>query len=642
MCGIAGFAGRFDDPALLTQMGAVMANRGPDDSGVWWDASAGVGLCHRRLSIIDLSPLGRQPMWDVSGRVAIVFNGEIYNYRELRLELVAQGFAFASNTDTEILLNLYLRDGFEMLRHLNGMFAFAIWDTAQGSLFLARDGLGVKPLYYTQSGKGFLFASALRALLCEPEVSREIDSTAVLDYLTLLYSPAPSTMLRRISKLEPGHALLVRSGMIERKWKWFELPVETPLFRGSEADAAALLRDRLTTATHRQMIADVPVGAFLSGGLDSSSLVSLAKDCAKDSQLECFTIAFGDSAWNEEGMTDDLPYATAVARHLDVRLHVIEVGAEIFGDLPSMIYHLDEPQADPAALHVRSICRLARQMGVKVLLSGTGGDDLFSGYRRHDALMKERYWSWMPVGMRAAMATAARLIDVDTPGRRRFAKAFRYADRSENERIASYFQWIDPVSRDRLLSSELSAQLMDKGNRMPLLGTLTRLPAAMSPLDRMLFLEQKYFLTDHNLNYTDKMSMAESVEVRVPFLDPDLLAFAWSLPDTMKHRDGIGKWIFRKAMEPMLPKSVIYRPKTGFGVPLRRWIHHELQAYVHEHLSDESIRARGLFDPVGVRRLISLDKAGRVDGAYTIFSLLCIEMWCRLFVDGEWKAQAGT
>lgn len=640
MCGIAGFAGRFDDPALLKRMGAVLANRGPDDSGVWLDTGAGVGLCHRRLSIIDLSPLGRQPMWDVSGRVAIVFNGEIYNYRELRMELLAQGFAFASHTDTEILLNLYLRDGFEMLSRLNGMFAFAIWDKAQGSLFLARDALGVKPLYYTQTSKGFLFASALRALLCEPVVSREVDSNAVLDYLTLLYAPAPSTMLRGVSKLEPGHALLVRSGTIERKWQWIDLPVETPVFQGSEADARALLREHLTTATRRQMIADVPVGAFLSGGLDSSSLVALAKDCAKGRELECFTIAFGDSAWKEEGMVDDLPYATAVARHLDVRLHVIEVGAEIFSQLPSMIYHLDEPQADPAALHVRSICRLARQMGVKVLLSGTGGDDLFSGYRRHDALMKERYWSWMPVGMRALMATAARYIDVDTPGRRRLAKAFRYADQSENERIASYFQWIDPGSRDHLLSSQNRAHLLGRPGRSPLLDCLSDLPSGLSPLDRMLYLEQKYFLTDHNLNYTDKMSMAESVEVRVPFLDPDLLTFAWSLPDKMKHRGGVGKWIFKTAMESILPKSVIYRPKTGFGVPLRRWIHHELSEYVNENLSDERTRARGLFDPVGVRRLISLDRAGRVDGAYTIFSLLCIEMWCRQFVDGEWKNQA--
>jgi len=641
MCGIAGVSGRFDDPALLDRMGAVMANRGPDDSGVWSDTGAGIGLCHRRLSIIDLSSFGHQPMWDVSRRAAIVFNGEIYNYRELRAELITQGFAFASQTDTEVLLNLYLRDGNDMLSRLNGMFAFAIWDKAQGSLFLARDGLGVKPLYYTQTSKGFLFASALRALLCESGVSREIDPTTMLDYLTLLYSPAPSTMLRGVSKLEPGHALLVRSGVVERKWQWFDLPVETPLFHGSEAGAAAFLRERLTAATRRQMIADVPVGAFLSGGLDSSSLVALAKDCAKDRQLECFTIAFGDSAWNEEGMVDDLPYATAVARHLDVRLHVIEVGAEIFGDLPNMIYHLDEPQADPAALHVRSICRLAREMGVKVLLSGTGGDDLFSGYRRHDALMKERYWSWMPVGMRAVMATAARLIDVDTPGRRRFAKAFRYADQTENERIASYFQWIDPVSRSHLLSSQLRAQLMHSCNRVPLLDSLERLPTTLSPLDRMLYLEQKYFLTDHNLSYTDKMSMAESVEVRVPFLDPDLLAFTWSLPDKMKHRDGIGKWIFKKAMEPILPKNVIYRPKTGFGVPLRRWIHNELKEYVHEHLSDERIRARGLFDPEGVRRLIHLDKAGRLDGAYTIFSILCIEMWCRLFVDGEWKQHAG-
>jgi asparagine synthase (glutamine-hydrolysing) len=254
--------------------------------------------------------------------------------------------------------------------------------------------------------------------------------------------------------------------------------------------------------------------------------------------------------------------------------------------------------------------------------------------------MKERYWRWLPRKALTALSAGTRLIGVNTPRKRRVAKAFRYAGRNQNERIATYFDWIEPLSRNRLLSSALRADLIDQIVRIPLLESVESLPAGMSPLQRMLYLEQKHFLTDHNLNYVDKMSMAESVEVRVPFLDPDLLSFSWSLPDNFKHRHGEGKWIFKKAMEPILPANAIYRPKTGFGAPLRRWLHNELRDYIHEYLSDEKIRARGIFDAAGVRQLIQLDKAGKADGAYTIFSLLSIETWCRLFVDGNWKKQS--
>lgn len=641
MCGIGGYSGAFE-PGLLHEMNRVMAYRGPDDEGVWSDPSAGIGFCHRRLSIIDLSPLGKQPMWDVSRRAVITFNGEIYNYRELRDELLAQGYSFSSQTDTEVLLNLYLRDGEHMLRRLNGMFAFAIWDMSTHTLFLARDALGVKPLYYSEAPAGFVFASALQCLLSDNSVSRALDSTAIFDYLTLLYSPAPRTMLGAVSKLQPGHALIVSEGRIRRKWQWQDLPVDMPPFTGDADAAAAALRERLEAATARQMVADVPVGAFLSGGLDSSSLVAFARKYAGASKLECFTIGFRGKDWELEGMTQDLPYARAVATHLGVNLNIVEAGPEIVDLLYEMIYHLDEPQADPAALHVRTICGLARERGIKVLLSGTGGDDLFSGYRRHDALMAERYWTWLPSGVRSALAFLGREATLNSPMKRRLAKVFSLADRGDDERIASYFHWIDPLSRNHLLSSPLRAQLMEQINRIPLLEALERLPQGMNRLNKMLYLDQKHFLTDHNLNYTDKMSMAESVEVRVPFLDPDLIAFSWSLPPEMKHRYGQGKWIFKKAMEPILPRNVIYRTKTGFGAPLRRWMHHELNEVVAEHLSDESIRARGLFDAAGVRRLIAMDKAGKVDGAYTIFSLLCIEIWCRLFLDGHWRRYAGV
>jgi asparagine synthase (glutamine-hydrolysing) len=391
-------------------------------------------------------------MIDASQRFVIVFNGEIYNYRELRNELVDQGYSFASQTDTEVLLTLYLRDGVAMLTKLNGMFAFAIWDTVEKSLFLARDLFGIKPLYFSETGKGFVFGSTIQSLLNEDSISREIDASAVVDYLTLMYSQAPTTILSKVRKVKPGHALIVRSERVEQEWQWDELPIQTKKFTGSIEDAAELLRQHLDTAVARQLVSDVPVGAFLSGGLDSSSLVAFARKYYREHQVQCFSIAFRDTSWNVEGMADDLPYAKEAARYLGVRLNIIEVGPEIFGDVSEMVFRMDEPQADPAGIHVQMISRLARDMGIKVLLSGTGGDDLFSGYRRHDALMKERYWAWLPEKMRRLLSIAGNVISPEKPLGRRISKAFRYSGPHSRSAYCNLF------SLDRSIAVQFIAQ----------------------------------------------------------------------------------------------------------------------------------------------------------------------------------------
>ena len=634
MCGIAGFSGRFDG-SVLEKMNAVIAHRGPDDFGTYWLPEKSIGLAHRRLSIIDLSPLGHQPMWEVTETAVIVFNGEIFNYRELRADLVASGYAFKSHSDTEVLLNLYLRDGEAMLSQLNGMFAFALWDTRTDSLFLARDGIGVKPLYYTNTSKGFLFASELKALLQEQSVERSLNPEAIHYYLAYLWCPAPQTMLKAVKKLEPGQALLVKNGQIQRHWQFYDLPYEQNIQPLSVREAVEQLQAHLKQAVERQMVADVPVGAFLSGGLDSSSVVALAKQHAPEQRLQCFTIGFKDQASNQEGFVADLPYAQQVAKHLDVDLHTVYVGSEMAEQLERMIYHLDEPQADPAPLNALFISQLARQHGIKVLLSGVGGDDIFTGYRRHYALMQEHYWRWMPNLARQGLSQAAGLIPTNHSLGRRLSKAFRYADLEGDKRIVSYFYWLDPQLQQSLYNSDLREHLASASPGTPLLASLATLPANAYPLNRMLYLESKHFLPDHNLNYTDKMSMATGVEVRVPLLDPDLVALAARLPLTFKQRGRTGKWIFKKAMESYLPHSIIYRPKTGFGAPVRHWLRHQLRPVVEDVLSDTSLTQRGLFDTVGVQRLMEMDRTGLVDGAYTIFSLMCIEIWCRIFIDGQ-------
>jgi asparagine synthase (glutamine-hydrolysing) len=634
VCGIAGFSGRFSED-LLQRMGDSIAHRGPDDSGVQFESDSGIGLVHRRLSIIDLSPLGRQPMWDLSHTVAIVFNGEIYNYRELRQELVAGGFAFRSNSDTEVLLNLYLRDGEGMLGRLNGIFAFALWDPRDKRLFLARDGVGVKPLYCAESRDGFLFASELKALLQVPSLDRRLDPAALLRYMTFLWCPAPDTALASVKKLEPGHAMVVREGRVERRWRHYDLPNGREIVEVSAAEAARSVGDAVRLAVERQMVADVPVGAFLSGGLDSSAVVAFAKKQARERRLQCFTIGFDDDAAQAEGMTVDLPFAQKVARHLDVDLHVVRVGPEMADELPRMLYHLDEPQADPAPLNALFISRLARERGIKVLLSGAGGDDIFTGYRRHYALLQERYWSWLPQSARCALAAGASRLPASWPPTRRLAKAFQYAGLDRDERLASYFYWTPPALLASLCGPVLRESLAASPPSVPLLASLAHLPEGTRPLERMLYLEGKHFLADHNLNYTDKMGMAAGVEVRVPLLDPDLMALAATLPENYKQHGRIGKWIFKRAMEPYLPRDVIYRPKTGFGAPLRQWLRRELAPLVADLLSPGSLQNRGLFDLQSVTALVEMDRTGRLDGTYTIFSLMCIELWCRIFIDGK-------
>ena len=365
MCGIAGFIGDYPEE-LLGAMNSSLAHRGPDDYGELFDAEKRLGLAHRRLSIIDLTPRGRQPMWDETGQVAIVYNGELFNYKEQRARLKAAGHGFKSDSDTEVILNLYLRYGEGIFSKLNGMYAFAIWDSRDETLLVARDGVGVKPLYYSESSKGFVFASELKALLQSPHVSRELDHQAIHSYLTYLWCPAPRTMLESIKKLEPGYALRIKNGRVRKRWCFYDLPFDQAIVPMSEAEAIEEVRSAVEEAVERQMVADVPIGALLSGGLDSSSVVAFARKAASQQKFKCFTIGFKDQSFANEGWAEDLPYAKRVADHLDVDLETIYVGPEMASEVESMVYHLDEPQADFAPINTYFICKLARDHGIKV------------------------------------------------------------------------------------------------------------------------------------------------------------------------------------------------------------------------------------------------------------------------------------
>ncbi len=655
MCGIVGYQGSFD-AGLLSAMTDAVAHRGPDGQGaVLLGADTGVAtaLGHRRLSIIDLSDAGSQPMCavpDIGGGMlaglTLVFNGEIYNFLELRAELEAAGHEFASRTDSEVLLHLYERDGVAMLEQLNGIFAFAIHDDRvsgrpdgieRGSLLLARDPMGVKPLYFAETTQGFLFGSEIKALLEDPNLPRDIDPVALHNTLAYLWSPSPNTMLRAVRKLEPGSALVVTHGAVRRKWAFYEMPYDGVTSTKSEDALATELAERLRVAVERQLMADVPVGAFLSGGLDSSAIVAMMRNALPAKEITAFSIGFADLS-DVEGNPNDLPYARRVAKHLDVRLEEIQIQPSAISRLPELVALLDEPQADPAPINALLIAERARDMGIPVLLSGAGGDDLFTGYRRHWALSFERRWAWLPKAARAGIQHATTRVGASgsaqsIPAVRRLAKMFAYAGDEPDRRMVSYFMWSTEQVRRALYTPDFAECVSAVDTAAPLLASLAQIPNEHDPIQRMLFLEARHFLADHNLNYTDRAGMAVGVEVRVPLLDLDLVRFATRIPSRWKQKGRVGKAIFKRAMEPYLPRDVIYRPKSGFGVPLRRWLRHELRPMVEDTLNESSLRKRGIFAPTAVRRLIDLDAEGRLDGSYTIFALMCIELWFRRFID---------
>ncbi|MCG8345682.1 MAG: asparagine synthase (glutamine-hydrolyzing) [Chlorobiales bacterium] len=630
MCGILGYSGSFDAAGLSAGLETI-AHRGPDDSGMYADEQAGVGLGHVRLSILDVSSLGHQPMLSSDGRVVLVFNGEIYNFRELRSELEARGYRFRGHSDTEVLLNLYLEEGENLMARLNGIFGFAIWDNRTRSLLIVRDGLGVKPLYYCISRKGFAFASEIKGLLQLVPEERQIDLSALHRYMSFLWCPGEGTPFKSVRKLLPGEAMVVRKGHIERRWSWYRLPILSGFIRYYD-DSASLKGtvQHLRQAVHRQMVADVPVGAFLSGGLDSSAVVAFAREQNPD--IRCFTIEVAGG--QEEGTTDDLPYARRVAEHLGVELNVVTIDSGRMADgLERMVWQLDEPLADPAPLNVLYISQLAQENGMKVLLSGAGGDDLFTGYRRHHALNLERWWSWLPKSMRFGLEKATKQLDQRRTWTRRLTKWFNGATLDVDERIANYFLWACESDLLSLYTSDIRAQLNDACAIDHLLEFMASAPTNLSSLERMLLLDQRFFLADHNLIYTDKMSMAAGVEVRVPFLDLELVEFAARIPPQFKQRGSEGKWVLKKAMEPYLPRDVIYRPKTGFGAPLRRWMRKELRPLLRDMLSAESLNKRSIFDAGAVQKLMENNDSGRIDASYILLSILCTEIWCRKFID---------
>ena len=661
MCGIAGIfdfhKSKVKKSALETSLEAL-GHRGPDGQGLFFSSDGHAGMSHTRLAIIDLSETGAQPMKSADSKCAITFNGEIYNFESLKSNELLKDVKFRSNSDTEVLLQLYQHSSSvsefvaKRLPLLNGIFAFGIWDESKKIGLICRDQFGVKPLYYLVGDRSLVFASeikALRALVGSSFCRKEsiaitgqrsihrVNNEAIDGHMNYLWNPNSLTLFPNIKKLGPGEWLMFKADGSVNIADWTHnlnyngvygstLRAKTMSTKSLVSNVTELTRN----AIHDQMISDVPVGAFLSGGVDSSAIVAFARE--KNPDLQCFTLR--SQGYDQESLENDYFYAKNVASHLDVPLITVDVTPSDFVEqLNKMIEILEEPTADPAALNVFYISEIARQNGIKVLLSGTGGDDVFSGYRRHLAIYHSEKWSVLSPSFRKLIESWSRRLPSFRGSNRKIRKLLNGFSMSKEDYLLNSFKWSSDIDLFSLYSVELRNRLKNYKSDQTMSAFLSTYGNGMSQLKKALALEKRFFLAEHNLIYTDKMSMAAGVEVRVPFLNQELVSFANKIPDNFLVRGICPKWILKKAMEPYLPKKIIYRPKTGFGLPIRQWIKNELNDFVNDTLNERVLRNRGLFDPSGVKSLIKANAEGSVDGSYTILSIICIELWCQKFLE---------
>jgi asparagine synthase (glutamine-hydrolysing) len=575
MCGICGVIGH-DDERLIATMVRSLAHRGPDGEGVRRFAPSGgapkAALGHRRLSIIDPTERGAQPMSYAGGRYWITYNGELYNFRELRAELERDGFAFASDCDTEVLLAMYARDGEAMLARLNGIYAFAIWDAHAGRLFLARDRLGVKPLYYAQRGDLLVFGSEIKALL--PALPRpRLNETAVADFLTFLWVPDPDTLHEGISKLPAGHCATFEAGRLRIRQYWdMRFDVDATRHPDEWRDD---VRRTVGEAIRRQMVSDVPIGSFLSGGIDSSAIVA-EMSAVTEGRVPTYTIGFSAADLDAEIIPDDVKYARQVAEVFGTDYNERTLEPSVVDLLPRLMWHLDEPIADPAAITTFLICSAAREK-MTVILSGMGGDEVFAGYPRHVAAKLGRIGDVVPQRMRAAGAALVdRRMTMGRPGRlraprRNLMKLARGFSSTPEWRYLTYCSYYRPDELPQVFSSDLRSALRGHDPFRHHLAYFDRVRDEHW-LNQLLYVDMKTFLPCLNLAYTDRMSMATGVEVRVPLLDDEVVDLSARIPPGLKLHRMTRKHVFKRSQQGILPEEVIWRPKAGFGAPLRSWI----------------------------------------------------------------------
>jgi asparagine synthase (glutamine-hydrolysing) len=618
MCGIAGIV-NLDERAVrreeIEAMCSAIVHRGPDDEGFF--IRDGVALGMRRLSIIDLA-MGHQPICNEDRSVWVVFNGEIYNFPALRQRLEQSGHRFSTNTDTEVIVHLYEEHGADLVRHLRGMFGFAVWDTRRKQLVLGRDRLGIKPLYWAHINNRLVFASELKSILQLDDVARRLNWKAVNHLFATLTTPSSESIIAGIHKLEPAHVLTVRPGVSPAVTRYWDVNFQ-PDYRSTPQDLAAELRGRIEESVRAHMISDVPVGAFLSGGIDSSAVVAhMVRQT--DKPVQTFSIGFKEESYNE------LPYARQIASRFATAHHEMVLEPDVFSILDDLIWHLDEPFGDPSAIPTYMVSKLAAQ-NVKVVLSGDGGDELFAGYQKYLVEHREQKLR-LPRALRAALEFAGSRMPEGMRGRnyiyhRGLTGWDRYLDASTLFRTSSKARLFQPgvfaeFAKDDPLAQERGwlAQGSDRW------------------LSAIQYLDLKTYLPLDILTKVDRMSMAHSLEVRVPLLDHTLVEFAATIPPELSLDGHGGKRVFKAAMRNILPDEVIDRSKQGFGVPLGHWFRGELEDFAHSLLLSRRCAQREIFNPAYLNDLLGRHRRGRpLD--FELWTLITFELWCRRFLDAR-------
>lgn len=622
MCGIAGFvtpSSNLDTLAQLALMGQAIAHRGPDDTGILnaasTDAQYRVGLVHRRLSIIDLAT-GHQPLGNADGSVQVIFNGEIYNFQSLREELIALGHIFKTASDTETIVHAYVQWGEECVRHFRGMFAFAIWDARHDRLFIARDPFGKKPLFLCEHAGGLLFASEIKALLAVPGVAAEADEAAIWDYFAYRYVPGPATLFQGIRKLAPGSTLTWENGVLREQVYFTPADSRPRVAAPLPADPVATFLDKLDESVRIRMISDVPFGAFLSGGIDSSAVVALM---SRHTELPVKTFSVGF----KEGGFSELAYAADIARQFKTDHHELEVSVDqVIALLPELVRFRDAPVAEPSDIPIYLLAKESRKT-VKMVLTGEGSDEILGGYPKH---VYERYagnYQMLPGLLRRSLIEPA--IGA-LPYRFRRAKTaiVNLGLEAFDERMPRWFGMMSDQERARLVAMPAPVRQRD-----PSLGCGS---VGNSALRRILCFDQLSWLPDNLLERGDRMTMAASLEARMPFMDHELAAYVSSLPDEYRVRGRTTKWILREAMKQLLPQAILERPKVGFRVPVNEWFRGPMKDYLYEHLTGTDSRTRHYYHAAALQQVLAEHVAGRQNHEKLLWSLLTLEIWHRQYL----------
>jgi len=627
MCGIVGIVERdLNRPVPagdVERMVRTLNHRGPDEEGSV--LLPGVGLAMRRLSIVDIAG-GQQPFANEDGTMQVVANGEIYNFLEVKQQLIARGHQFRSRSDVEVLVHAYEEWGESFLTRIRGMFALALWDGRTRTLIAARDRAGEKPLYYAQTPRGLRLASEIKALLSRPEVDRALDFEALDQFLTYEYVIAPRTIFRSIRKLPPAHYLIYRDGEVSIHRYWDAADIE--LRSWTDADAADALRQTLAKAVRSQMMSDVPLGLFLSGGIDSSAVGIMLRDAPGGSDVSSFSMGFDDGSYNE------LPYAREVAALCGTKHHEGTVAPDVAALFDRLVVHLDEPFADVSLFPTFLVSRMASEH-VKVVLTGDGGDELFGGYDAYQAEALAGKWATMMPDV--AARTADRILSLVPPTDKkkglvnkaqRFVNGLAHAPAS----IAQYrwMTFLSPASKARLYAPQFREALLSSDVYEPVRTALGR-PRGDDLLNRQLYADLSIYLADDILVKVDRMSMATSLETRAPFLDQDVMELAFSMPGHLKIRDGRRKHVAKEALAGLLPDRILNRSKEGFSIPMKQWLRKELRPMMERLLAPERLASRGVIDSAEARRLMDAHCSGRANHAHVLFSLMVFERWAEEF-----------